>query len=106
MDEEHNYPVPSEFDRRAAQRFLENTLEQIEDLPAEGRVVIDFSGARYVSSSGISAVIRLYKECRESGREMVLRAPSTDVRSILELAGLDRLVKMLPDAHRDNKKNS
>ena len=98
MGEERVFLVPMEFDRRAARRFMESALEEVEDIPPGSRVVFDFSQVRYVSSSGISAVLRLYRECRTNGSELLLLAPSREVRSVLELAGLDRLVKMLPES--------
>jgi anti-anti-sigma factor len=55
-------------------------------------LIVDLGGAEFMSSSGLHALLSLQREpaCKCGG--MVLSGPTAEVRRILELTGLDRLV--------------
>jgi anti-sigma B factor antagonist len=53
-----------------------------------GRVVLDCSELRFVDSSGIRVLIRAMDRLRGQG-VLVLRSPTTPVRQVIQLMGLD-----------------
>jgi anti-anti-sigma factor len=55
-------------------------------------LIVDLAGAEFMSSSGLHALLSLQREpaCKRGG--MVLSGPTAEVRRILELTGMDRLV--------------
>lgn len=55
-------------------------------------LVLDLARATFVDSSFIGFVVRLFKELRASGRELVLVRPAGQVRRALALVGLPNLV--------------
>lgn len=70
-------------------RFLRRRLGpfyQREDL------VIDLSGTTFADSSFVGFLVRLVKELREGGRELLLVRPAGQVRRLLAIVGLPNLV--------------
>lgn len=54
------------------------------------RLIVDLSDTRFIDSAGLAALVRGMKRCRARGGDLVLSAPSTPARAILELTRLDR----------------
>ena len=52
-------------------------------------LAIDLSGCDYMGSEGIGVLIEAWKQVRDDG-SLILRAPSTTMRRVLELAGLGK----------------
>jgi len=64
-------------------------------------VAVDLSAVSYIDSSGIAALVEGFQQARGKGQRFVLLSPSDAVRSVLKLARLDkvfRLVDSLEDA--------
>lgn len=106
MTEERTYLAPTEFDRKAAQRFLAEVLAEIEEEEGRkgkgGRVVLDFSAVHYISSAGVGATLRLYRECRMAGWDVIAVVPDSEIRAVLEVAGIDRLMKIVSEPPKKN----
>lgn len=56
------------------------------------RVVFDFSRTEFMDSSGIGVLLNRYKQMAGSGGSVVLYGAGTQVRRILHVGGLARLV--------------
>ncbi len=63
-------------------------------------VLVDFSAVDYIDSSGIAALVEGLQYAQEHGKSFALFRPSPRVRSILELARLDKVFTVLED-HED-----
>jgi anti-sigma B factor antagonist len=65
-------------------------LRQVLDCVGDDRrdIVVDLRSTEFVDCAGISAVVVAYERRRRLGRELVLEAPSTAARRVLELTGL------------------
>lgn len=50
---------------------------------------IDLSQVTFIDSSGLAALIAINNEVQDLGRQLTLAAPSTPVRRILEVTGLN-----------------
>ncbi len=59
------------------------------------KVLVDFSDVNYIDSSGIAALVEGLQYAQEHGKEFALLDPSPRVRSILELARLDKVFTIL-----------
>jgi anti-sigma B factor antagonist len=57
----------------------------------ERRLLIDFSRTGYIDSSGLGALVSIYKRVREAGGELRLSGLNDDLRSLFELTKLDTL---------------
>lgn len=68
--------------------------QALADLVATGRVriLVDLAGVPYVDSSGLSALVAAMREARSQGGDVRLCGSRPEVRAVLELARLDRLL--------------
>jgi anti-sigma B factor antagonist len=57
----------------------------------EKKVLVDFSKAGYIDSSGLGALVSISKKVREQGGELRLSGLNEDLRSLFELTKLDTL---------------
>ena len=70
------------------------------DAIAGGRPVgVELSAVDYIDSSGIAALVEGLQQSRQRGLRFALVAVSDAVRAVLELARLDRVFALVPDAH-------
>jgi len=59
-----------------------------------GDVVVDLSGVTFLDSQGIRALIRAHKDCGVDAARLSLRSPSSQVREVFEITGLDRVLQI------------
>lgn len=57
-------------------------------------VILDLAGVDYMTSSALSALILLYQRVRARGCRMALAAPGERVHLLLEVAGVNQLMKL------------
>jgi anti-sigma B factor antagonist len=67
---------------------------ELESLLSGGprRILLDVSGLRYIDTSGVGMLIRMYKRCRASGGTFMVSGLLGQPLAILKLLRLDRLV--------------
>ena len=58
------------------------------------RLILDLSAVSFMDSSGLGLIMGRYSVMKELGGEMAVWNPSPETRSILTLAGMDRLVRI------------
>lgn len=56
------------------------------------KVVVDLSGTTFVDSSGLGALITGLRRTRQGGGDLRIAAPTEQVRAVLELTNLDRVL--------------
>jgi anti-sigma B factor antagonist len=76
------------------QEFKQQIIERID--AGTRKVVIDFSSAAYVDSSGLGVLVSLAKRVREGGGQLRLSGLNDDLRVLFELTRLDSLFQILP----------
>ncbi len=69
-------------------RALDDAVES-----GAGDLVVDLADVTFVDSSGLGALLGRYRRM-PAGRSMVLRGPRPHVRSLLQLAGVPRLMRV------------
>jgi anti-sigma B factor antagonist len=57
---------------------------------------VDLSGAEFVDSSGLAALLAVIKTARRRGGDLVLASPRPRVLALIELTRLDDVVAILP----------
>lgn len=58
------------------------------------RLILDLSAVSFMDSSGLGLIMGRYSVMKELGGDMTVWNPSRETRSILTLAGMERLVKI------------
>lgn len=67
----------------------------VTDAVAAGRnhVVVDLSATEFIDSSGLGALIAGLKTCRQAGGDLRIASPTEQVRTVLQLTNLDRVLR-------------
>lgn len=60
-------------------------------------LILDFSAVTFMDSSGIGLVMGRYKLMEEWGGEVVVACPPNYIKKVLNLAGIDRLTRIVED---------
>ncbi len=60
-------------------------------------VLLDLSTVDFMDSSGLGLILGRFTVCSEIGAEFKIYKPSRGVKKILELAGIERLMKIVGD---------
>ena len=56
------------------------------------RIVVDLSATEFIDSSGLGALISGLKVARQAGGDLRIAAPTRQVRTVLELTNLNRVL--------------
>lgn len=62
------------------------------------RLAIDLTGVDFIDSSGLGALISGLKTTRQAGGDLRIAAPNDQVRLVLQLTNMERLLTAYPDA--------
>jgi anti-sigma B factor antagonist len=86
--------LPAEMDVTNAGTVGEELLAALNQGAA--LLIADLSTTRFCDSSGVSAMVRVFKQAAADGRAMRLVVSTPTVRRVLSIAGFDRLVDVFP----------
>ena len=64
----------------------------------ENRISIDLTNVDFIDSSGLGALVNALNVTRKAGGDLRIAAPTEQVKLVLELTNLDRVLKFYPDA--------
>lgn len=76
---------------------LSQALADVLTREASPRIVLDLTGVSYVDSYGLGVVVEALKRARAVGGDVRLCGLQDDVRSILEMTGLMRQIRVYSD---------
>ena len=71
-----------------------STLEKLPLMELRGRVILDFSGLDFITSTGLGIVICLHKRLHKEGGALVLRNMHTDVLEVFQITKLHTFLKI------------
>jgi anti-sigma B factor antagonist len=60
----------------------------------EGALLLDLAGCTFIDSLGIAALVRGSRQMLEQGRSVAVAVPSSQVRRMLTLTGIDALLEV------------
>lgn len=86
--------VSGEVDMSWSNDLRETILKPLDEGKA---VMVEMSAVSYIDSSGIAALVEGFQKARSGGQVFCLVGISDSVRSVLELARLDRVFPIYPD---------
>jgi anti-anti-sigma factor len=67
-------------------------IERIQPLVQRQDVTLDLEETRHIDAAGLAALVTLYCDACQAGRRFAVANPSPQVRQILALVGLDRIL--------------
>jgi anti-sigma B factor antagonist len=73
-------------------RDLRRCVDEAVDA-GKANIIVDLSGVTFVDSSGLGALIGGLKRARQAGGELRIAAPAEQVRLVLELTKLVRVLR-------------
>lgn len=62
----------------------------------EPRVVVDLGSTAFIDSSGLGALVSGLKSCRQAGGDLRIAGAGEQVRTVLQLTNLDRILRPHP----------
>lgn len=86
--------LEGEIDHHSAAEIREGLDRMI----AESRpkaLVLELSDIDFMDSSGLGLVLGRYRRLNEIGSQMFIKNPSPRIEKILNMAGVDRLIKII-----------
>lgn len=92
---------PARVSMAVAASFRDAITAAVEQAP---KVVIDLGPTTFIDSSGLGALVSGLKTCRQAGGDLRIAAPGEQVRTVLRLTNLDRILRAhdtVEDARRD-----
>lgn len=91
-DETRAY-ICGEVDHHNAREAREQ-LDRIIDEKLPTRFSLDLSGVTFCDSSGLGLVMGRMRKCQTVGSAMIISNPSPAAYKILEIAGMDKIIKI------------
>ena len=88
-------PLKGEIDLHVSPAVTQSLNAMMEEKPE--RIVIDLSGATYVDSAGLAALILAMQNVEAYGGRFFLTGVHETIRSIFETSRLDQIFEILPD---------
>lgn len=89
-----------ELDHAAAQTVMPGIEDAVEEyLPR--RCVLDLSGVSFMDSSGIAVILKTDRLLRQAGGALALSGVPGQVRRVLDVAGLTKIVPVLGDREKE-----
>lgn len=86
--------LSGELDLPSAGHVQEQLAELIDD---DARtVVVDLMGVNFIDSAGLGVLLSATKALRSNGGELVLAAEDRRILRLLEITGLDRIMRVEP----------
>lgn len=88
--------VNGEFDIMTAEEF-KRTVDVFLDGRHARSLLVDLSGVTFIDSSGLGAILGRYKKVEQQKGKMVIACPKAQVKKILEVSGIDKVVRIYND---------
>lgn len=89
--------LAGDLDVATAERVRTGVEEALERFRCQS-LCLDLSAVDFIDSSGLGVILGRYRRINQAGGQMSLVCPSARVRSILELAGIPKLMPVYTSA--------
>jgi anti-sigma B factor antagonist len=94
MDNSSVVEVNGRVDSMSANQLGDALSNVIDD--GHVKLVLDLSGVEYMSSAGLREIVTALKKVKRASGDLRLAQPSDRVREVLEMAGLDTIIRIFP----------
>lgn len=88
--------VTGEFDMIIADEF-KRTVDSYLDSGLARYLLVDLSQVTFIDSSGLGAILGRYKKVQHLKGKMVIAGPQIQVKKILEVSGINRVIGIFKD---------
>jgi anti-sigma B factor antagonist len=82
-----------DLDIATAPLLREGLLGVLEGDPRQ--ITLDMADLSFIDSTGLSVVVGAFNRARQDGREVVLRNPRPPTRKVLEISGIDTVMRIV-----------
>ena len=82
-----------ELDHHAASAAIRRSCALLDD-HQPGKLILDLSGLTFMDSSGLGLILGRYTKATELGIAFRVANPNKQIKKILDLAGMERIVKI------------
>ena len=89
-----------ELDHAAAQTVMPGIEDAVEEYLSR-RCVLDLTGVSFMDSSGIAVILKTDRLLRQTGGVLALSGVPGQVRRVLDVAGLTKIVPVLDDREKE-----
>lgn len=92
MDNNLNIIIPKDFCVEEVADFRIKINNYID----EGKVnfIFDFSNCSFIDSTGLGAIVSIYKKCVEKNGSLKLKSLGSEVKKLFQLTRLDRVFEI------------
>ncbi len=94
--------ITGEVDHHGARRIRTKIDEEVMTERPRG-LVLDLSRVSFMDSSGIGLILGRFSKASEMGMSFAVSNPSDGTKKILDLAGMDRIVRIVCGKYRDER---
>lgn len=91
-DEKLNITLSGDLDINTVEEFKKEALEKYKDLDKD--IVIDLKDLDYIDSTGLGAVITVFKEVRDKGKSLTVKHAKKNIKKLFVITELDQLFNM------------
>lgn len=87
--------MPEVFAVEEAADFRETVIRHMNGTTGAVSFLLDFSGCRFIDSTGLGVIVSTYKKCVEDGGNIRLKSLSSNVLKVFELTRLNRVFEIV-----------
>lgn len=91
--------IAGELDHHSAALIKEELDEKLRSTNAVN-IIFDLSNLDFMDSSGIGVIMGRYKKTRTLGGQCIVCTKNAQIIRILEMAGIDKIIKFAPSAEK------
>lgn len=91
--------LQGELDHHTAAKIREEADRMLRSTNAVN-IIFDFSELSFMDSSGIGMIMGRYKKARTLGGRVCAFGVNAQILRIMEMSGIDRIIKLIPDFDR------
>ena len=88
--------IAGDIDHHSA-RAVRERIDSVVFEKKPALVILDLSTVDFMDSSGLGLILGRFNTARELGAELKILSPSRSVKRVLELAGIERIIKIEGD---------
>ncbi len=85
--------IMGDIDHHSA-KFVRDKIDMAIFEKKPSLVLLDLSSVEFMDSSGLGLILGRFNTAKELGSELKILSPSRSVKKVLELAGIERLIKI------------
>jgi len=92
MENNTTISIPKDFTVDEVAVFREEIKKLIEE--GKKNFIFDFSKCNFIDSTGLGALVSIYKKCAEKGGSIKLKSLRPEVEKLFKLTRLDRVFEI------------